>query len=439
VGTALSHLVKGLDFEEAAVSALLLAALVRYRKVFDVEGDTAVVGPLLQVSAGLAALATLIGLDTADVISLSYRLGEALALLTAGLSLYALYLWLRPVAAHLQQTVDCRRRAERIVAAQGLDTLSFFSLRDDKSYFFSPSGRSFLAYRVLNGVALVSGDPIGEHGEVRELIGEFRRIAQSRGWRIAVLAASERFLPLYRLLGLRSVYLGDEAVVVPERFSLDGRPIRKVRQSVSRLERAGYRMRVLSVAEVDDALAADLRAVSGEWRGRWPERGFTMAMDCLFAPETLIAVAEGEDGQVGGFVHLVPVPGTGGYSLASMRRRREIPNGLMEFLLAQTIAWARERGVPELSLNFSVFGQTMREPATPLGSAFRFVLLRLDRFFQLERLLRFNRKFFPEWRARYICVERRLDFPLVGLAYLRAESLLTPPGPWVRARDLATR
>jgi lysylphosphatidylglycerol synthetase-like protein (DUF2156 family) len=63
----------------------------------------------------------------------------------------------------------------------------------------------------------------------------------------------------------------------------------------------------------------------------------------------------------------------------------------------------------------------------------RFLLLRLDFAFQLERLFSFNRKFLPEWRRRYICVERLTDFPIVGLAYLHAESLLTPPGPWVRA------
>jgi lysylphosphatidylglycerol synthetase-like protein (DUF2156 family) len=49
-------------------------------------------------------------------------------------------------------------------------------------------------------------------------------------------------------------------------------------------------------------------------------------------------------------------------------------------------------------------------------------------------LLSFTGKFFPEWRPRFLCLERLSDFPLIGLAYLRAESLLTPPGPWARLR-----
>ena len=71
--------------------------------------------------------------------------------------------------------------------------------------------------------------------------------------------------------------------------------------------------------------------------------------------------------------------------------------------------------------------------------ALRFAILKLDRLFQIDRLLRFNRKFFPEWRRRYICVERFSDLPAVGLAYLHAESLLVPPGPWTRRREARRR
>ena len=131
-------------------------------------------------------------------------------------------------------------------------------------------------------------------------------------------------------------------MIRPAEFSLDGRAIRKVRQSVSRLEKSGYAVRVLSPADADERCAPSCEAVSREWRGNWPERGFTMAMDALFAyPDTVLAVAVGPDGAVGGFLQLVPSPASDGYSLASMRRRRDTPNGLMEFLIVETIAWAR--------------------------------------------------------------------------------------------------
>jgi lysyl-tRNA synthetase class 2 len=239
---------------------------------------------------------------------------------------------------------------------------------------------------------------------------------------------------------LRSLYIGDEAVVRPEEFSLEGRAIRKVRQSVTRLHKAGYTAEVRAPSEIDDDLRAQIEEVSAEWRGRTRERGFSMAMDALFRyPDTVLAVAVGPDGRVGGFLQLVPSPASDGYSLASMRRRTDTPNGLMEFLITETIAWAREHAVSELSLNFAVFADFLREDgeARLPSRVFRRLLLQADRLFQLERLHSFNRKFFPNWRRRYFCFERWGDLPLAGLAYLHAESLLTPPGPWVKTQDLA--
>jgi lysyl-tRNA synthetase, class II len=436
VVSAVAHLAKGLDFEEATVHLVLLATLWRYRRAFDAAGDPATLRPLARVLLALGALGGLVVVHVSFGMATSERIEEAAALLAFPLGFRAMYLWLRPLAQRVRQSAPDRSRAERLVREHGTDSLAFFSLRRDKSYFFSPSGRSFLAYRVVNGCALVTGDPIGERVELPELLRAFRACARGHAWRVALVGVGGDLLDLYRSSGFRAIYLGDEAVVRPDEFSLEGRPIRKVRQSVHRLEKAGYRVRVFCAGEARPALRAELEDVSAEWRGRRPERGFTMAMDsiCGYA-EGMLAVAEGPDGGVGGFLQLVPSPASGGWSLAAMRRRRGTPNGLMEFLIVRTLDWARAQGVAEVSLNFSVFGELLRAdaPVSLVQRVFRFALLRLDRFFQIERLLSFNRKFFPLWRPRYICLERALDAPVVGLAFLHAESLLTPPGPWARA------
>ena len=122
-----------------------------------------------------------------------------------------------------------------------------------------------------------------------------------------------------------------------------------------------------------------------------------------------------------------------------MRRRKDTPNGLMEYLITEAVGWARAHHVTEVSLNFAVFADFLHadEDAGAFTRAARWGLLKADRLFQVERLHSFNRKFFPHWRRRYFCFERWSDLPLAGLAYLQAESLLTPPGPWVKSQDLA--
>src|SRR5581483_6125688 len=339
-----------------------------------------------------------------------------------------------PLSHAVAQTVVERRAVRELVDAYGTDSLSFFALRRDKSYHFSASGRAFLAYRVVAGAALISGDPVGDDTEFDALLADFEAFAHARGWRLAVVGALGENLQYYERLGMRAISIGDEAVLVPEEFSLEGRAIRKVRQSVSRLTKACYRFRVVPADELDDALRAQLDDVSRVWRGRQVERGFSMAMDDLFAPGTSFAVAEGADGAVGGFLHLAPAPADAGWSLSTMRRRPDSPNGLIEFLVVETLAWAKALGAPEVSLNFCALTDFVA-PDRAVTMPRRFVrrlLLSADSVFQLERLHSFSRKFHPHWRPRYLCVERLTDLPLVGLAYLHVEQLLVPPGPWAR-------
>src|SRR3954447_2100476 len=431
VASAAAHLAKGLDFEEAIISLVLLAALLRYRGRFDVPGDPRSVGPVVGIFLTAAAVAAVtLGVDIRGG-ELPDRIGDLITALGLLAGFAALYLWLRPLSQSVVQTVAEHRLARDIVEEFGRDSLSFFALRKDKSLFFSPTRRAFLAYRVVAGSALVSGDPVGDEAEFDALLAEFRRVARSRGWRFAVVGVSEENLARYERLGMRSIAMGDEAVPLPGAFSLDRRSIRKVRQSVSRLTKAGYTFRVVPAEE---AKGDQIDEVSAEWRGENVERGFSMGLEELHSEGTMLAIAEDADGVVGGFLHLAPSPARGGWSLSTMRRRRETPNGLTEFLIVETLEWARAREAEEVALNFCALADFIeRERAcTVPRRAFRRVLLAADNVFQLERLHSFSRKFHPEWRPRYLCVERLSDLPLVGLAYLHVEQLLTPPVPWRR-------
>jgi lysyl-tRNA synthetase, class II len=434
-----AHMIKGLDFEESVVSLALLAALVRWRRRFDVPGESRGIRPAIGLAVTAAAtVAIILGIELRGG-ELPERLSDVFTALGLLLGFYALFLWLRPLSQAVVQTVGERRVARAIVEAYGFDSLSFFALRRDKSYFFSPSRLSFLAYRVVAGTALISGDPVGASEEFDALLAEFRRVARANGWRLAVISASETHLDLYRALGMRAFSIGEEAILYPATFSLEGRAIRKVRQSVSRVTKAGYRLRVVAAEDADEALRTSLDEVSELWRGNMPERGFSMAIDHLHVPGTVFAVAEDEEGRVGGFLHLAPTPAGGGWSLSTMRRSPDTPNGLTEFLVVETLAWAKEHGAVELSLNFCALTDLIcpERANTIPRRILRRGLLAADNVFQLERLYAFNRKFFPEWRPRYLCVERLSDLPFVGLAYLHVEQLLTPPGPWTK-RQRAT-
>jgi lysyl-tRNA synthetase class 2 len=113
-------------------------------------------------------------------------------------------------------------------------------------------------------------------------------------------------------------------------------------------------------------------------------------------------------------------------SLSTMPRRRHVPNGFNEWLICEAIAWARDAGFARVSLNFSPFAALLAPGAELTRTQWLqvSVLRRLKGWFQLDSLLVFNRKFFPDWERRYVVVERRRDLPRVGVAALAAESYL---------------
>jgi lysyl-tRNA synthetase class 2 len=456
------HLVHGLG-RGAILTALVSLALVARRHDFDAAGDPAAhprafaraltalaavygfgaaalwvnrVGADQPYTFGFALRETtraLVGLNLQGSAHLAGAFGHwfPLSILVLGLAgaLWVLAAWLAPWRYRLAQEARERELARALVATWGEDTLAPFVLRADKSYFFGEGERAFLAYRVVGGVAIVSGDPIGPQEELPELVERFVAFAHARDWRIAILGVSERSVELYRRQGLRVLYHGDEAVLETATFSLDGRPIRKVRQSVQRLRRLGYRAEVRTPDEVDGALRRELEEVARAWRGTQPERGFVMALDALFRQgpdEAVFVIGCGPGGDVQGFLHFAVCRAGAALSLSSMPRLRTTPNGFNEWLVCETAAWAREHGFERVSLNFAPFAAVLAPEAelNGLRKLERQALLRLKGRFQLDNLLLFNRKFFPSWEPRFVVYERRLDLPRVGIAALAAEAYL---------------
>jgi lysyl-tRNA synthetase class 2 len=427
-----------LDDDAVAWSGLaalvLLASMAVLAPAFRASGDPAtrrlIVPAAALLAVGLAAdLARSAG-------QLAHPLGTTLVVGAVALGARAILPW-RHAASGLDAAA--RARAAGIFAAHASDTLAPFALRADKSYFFGAGGDCFVAYRVVAGVALVSGDPVGAEASFPALVAAFRRHAERRGWLVGALGVGPEALPLWRAAGLRAHYTGDEAVVDPAAFSLEGRAMRKVRQSVARLERAGYRAEAVPSGAVDAPLAARIGELAERWRGDRSETGFSMAFagaQVVPGRRDLYVLGRDADGRVRGFLHFGVVPGGAALSLSSMRRDRDTPNGLNEFLICRALAHARTEGIARVSLNFAAFALLLDPPGPldPLSRLERTVLLRLGGRFQLASLLAFSEKFAPAWTPRYAAYPSLSALPRIALAAMLAEAYLTlPRAPWRRA------
>ena len=143
--------------------------------------------------------------------------------------------------------------------------------------------------------------------------------------------------------------------------------------------------------------------------------------------DTRYAVARDPEGAVVGFLQLVPSYGRAALSLGLMRRLPDTPNGLMEFLIVRTIQHGSEEGIDELSLNFAAFGRLLRSPAGGARAARGPAAPFADRWFQVERLYRFNAKFSPAWQPRYLVYQSYTSLPRTALAVMWAEGQAPRP------------
>jgi lysyl-tRNA synthetase class 2 len=277
---------------------------------------------------------------------------------------------------------------------------------------------------------LISGDPVGPSDALPALISDGCALAERCGLKLGVVGASARTLGLFADAGLRELYVGDEAIVDTEAFSLEGRAIRKVRQSVSRLEKAGYRATLEESGSLTEPARRELERIAVEWRQGAPERGFSMALDSLRGDvhaETLLLVTRDADGAARGFIQFVPTYGRSAVSLSMMRRERATPNGLTEYMIVRAIDLLRQRGVDEVSLNFAAFARWLHDPQNRVERVLGRVVSLANPYFQIESLYRFNAKFRPRWEPRYLLYEGLLDLPRTALATLWVEGQLAKP------------
>ncbi len=450
----------------AAVSAVLLVALVVFRREFYAVGDRrskwralwvlcylvvadVLIGlAYLSLSGGLAqnyspvarvqsVVMSLFGFSGPVVFNSGSR-ADHFAFITGGLGLFTLvvaaFMFLRPARQATRMGQSDKAHIRELLGRYGeQDSLGYFALRNDKSIIWSQSGKACIGYRVLSGVMLASGDPIGDPEAWPGAIKVFMAEAARHAWVPAVIGCGELGAKVWCREGdLNALELGDEAVVTVADFSLTGRPMKNVRQMNTRVSKEGY---VADLRRVEDIPAEEISRLNRQadsWRGSPTERGFSMALGrvggrddgrCVIATACL-------NGELRALLHFVPW-GDDGLSLDLMRRDRSAMPGLNDFMIVEAIKRAPELGVKRVSLNFAVFRAALergeRIGAGPVLRIWRKFLLFLSRWFQIESLYKFNAKFSPEWVPRFLVFPSTSDTPRIGLAALEAEAFLVWP------------
>lgn len=456
------HLIKGLDVEESLLSGVLLFQLLVMRKTFTAKSDRPSIAQGIRVLLGAllftlaygtmgfyildgrfevneqavnfdwdrALFQTLAMFFTADDAGLVPKTRFAMFFadsiyavgsVTLG---YALLMLLRPVLLRDSASSSEWHKAQEIIAKYGQTTLGRLALLEDKSYYFSPSGKTAIAYVPKGRGAIALGDPIGPVEDRKEAILGFQEFCDRNDWYPTFYQTLPDDLEIYYALGFRVIQIGESAIVNLKDFSLKGKAKQNLRTAINRLSKAGHQVKFYEPPLSSD-LIRQMKAVSDEWLQmvQGAEKRFSVGwFNETYLRETRAIAIHTPDGKISAFANMIS-SGNQVVGVDLMRRRTEVEHGTMECLFASMLQHCQELGYAEFDLGLSALaGVGEAEKSGRLEKVLIYLSEHLSKFYNFQGLHSFKDKFGPRWEARYLVYPSLGSLPDVVVALIRADS-----------------
>lgn len=450
-----AHLLKGLDYEEATLAALLALLLIYLRPHFHARSDPP------SVRQGFLVFLAALGFTLAYGVTGFYLLdrhysqnfgfwaalrqtvvmftqfydpglqpvthfgryfGSSIYVVGAVTMGYALFMLLRPVLIRRVIPDEERARAWTVVRAFGRSSLARYALLDDKQFFFSPNG-SLISFVVENRVALALGDPIGPPEDVPDAISAFKSFCAPNDWLPAFYQVLPTHLEVYKAAQFDALALGQEAIVDLSAFTLEGSENKTLRNSYSKMVRFGYHYDVVQ-PPFSPRMLRELASISDEWltgRGASELRFSLGWFDKAYLQTCPLLLVRDREGFIEAFANIVTEFQANEVAVDLMRYRHITESGLMDFLFVSLFQWAREQGVAAFNLGLSALsgvGEHSQDPA--IERALNYIYRNVNRFYNFRGLHSFKEKFHPTWSPRYLAYPSAASLPAVSAALLRA-------------------
>ena len=421
---ALVSLLKGFDYEEATVLALVDAALIMSHARFNRRASL-----IDQRFSGSWIIAVLLVLGvTLWLVILAYRhvpYANSLwsdfafeangprslrALLAASMLVGAYGLWrlLRPAPPEfVPLTAEDYARATQLIA-HNPDTTANLALLGDKNLMFDAQGTAFIMYEVSGRSWVAMGDPVGSAAACEQLAWMYLEQCDRAAAAPVFYQVSADNLALYVDLGLSLIKLGEEARVELAGFSLEGGARADLRQTHRRAVRDGAEFEIVPRERLA-AIMPELRAVSDAWLAerKTAEKGFSLGyFDEAYLARFDCAVVR-RAGHVVAFANIWKAGEHQELSVDLMRHRDDAPKGVIDFMFIECMLWGKAQGFRWFNLGMAPLSGLETHPLAPAWHKVGRLVHRYgENFYNFEGLHKYKEKFLPQWRPRYLAAPR---------------------------------
>jgi phosphatidylglycerol lysyltransferase len=423
-------LLKGLDYEEAAILTVMLIAFIPTRDSFyrhsSLFSKRFSPGWIAAIAVTIAASIWL-GFFSYKHVEYSNDLwwaftfgGDAPRFLRASVGVVSLSLivaisrLLRPAAPRILPATEAEMNLVAEIVSRSRTTTSSLALLGDKSFLFSDDKNAFIMYAIEGRSWIAMGDPVGPMEEWSELVWDFHDLSNQHGGWAVFYQVRPSTVPIYLDLGCTLQKLGEEARVDLGKFTLDSLK-KTTRHSYRKVEKEGGSFEIIPRENVP-AYLDELKSISDTWLvdKSTREKGFSLgSFDPAYISRSPVAVVR-QNGRLVAFANIVAGAEREELSVDLMRHTSDAPSGSMDYLFISIMLWGADQKYQWFNLGMSPFSGLEPRTSSPIWTRLGALLYRHgEQFYNFQGLRAYKEKFNPTWEPRYLASPGGLALPRI--------------------------
>ena len=335
---------------------------------------------------------------------------------------------LRPLKRKLDlpETVQLEQAHSIIKNQDNVD--ANFALLGDKHLMWSENKISFIMFGVQGRSCIALGDPVGSDSEAYELLWQFKQQAEDNRSKPAFYQVGSDHLDWYINAGFSLYKLGEEAQISLDEFSLEGSKRSKLRQSHNRAQRDGLIFKLEFPPYSSDLLDL-LESISNDWLNAKGarEKGFSLGkFDRDYLQNFPLALVY-ENDELTAFANVLTTNTRIESSIDLMRHKESASDATMEFLFIEIMLAMQAKGYRTFSLGMApLAGLESRKGASKWDKFGSLIYRSGGDFYNFDGLRKFKDKFKPEWKPKYLAINKGANpyLTMVDIAALISGDIL---------------
>lgn len=432
-------LVKGLDYEEAAVLTIILLVMFAARRRFD--RHAAIFGQRFTRGwwtflALIVGCITWIGFTAYERVNYhpglwihfgitgdASRFLRSSAGIATALAAFAVMQLFRPTAKIPPEKGDASDLEKALpMVARSEETSAWLAMLGDKHFLFSESEKSAIMFGIRGRSWISMGDPLGDPEETESIAWTFLEKCDQAGSRAVFYQIRPSTAHTYAALGMLLYKLGEEARVDLRTFTMAGSSKKGLRHSKSRLDRDVVTFEIIPATRFDE-FSPELKRISDSWLSEKSaaEKSFSLGS---YRKDYLrhfdIAIVR-HHGVIVAFSNILKSGKKQELSVDLMRHSEDAPPGVMAYLFIELIAWGQEQGFQWFNLGMAPLSGLENRSLAPLWNRLGAQIFTLgEHFYNFQGLRAYKEKFDPVWEPRYLACRNtaQLPFALLDIAAL---------------------